>query len=198
MRRTEDTWSQKIVLDFMLSFIYNAYLMTKRRTHEEYEQILFDLQSDAFPLEQYVNTHTPILHICGVCKNVTKRAPKHVLNNHRCSYCAGNHKLNYELDVEGPAKVYYLKITGSCLTYYKLGVTSTSLRTRFMGDYQDKSFKVLKIWDFDTRREAFDAEQELLKQYKHLRNKDVKFLKSGGNTELFATDILNLDRKGSN
>lgn len=61
----------------------------KRRTHEEYEIQLCDKEIDYWPLEQYQNNQTKILHEC-LEGHKWKVQPSSILRGHGCPYCVGN------------------------------------------------------------------------------------------------------------
>lgn len=60
-----------------------------RKTHEFYENELFEREINYLPLEKYVTAHHPILHQC-INDHVWKCSPRNILNNKGCPYCAGN------------------------------------------------------------------------------------------------------------
>lgn len=165
--------------------------MTRKRTHEEYDSIIFERELSCFPIEPYQTNHVPILHKCVGCGHEWKIKPAHVLAEHGCRLCYDNKRRKFEDPKPDKTKVYYVRLAKDGKVFYKLGV-SRNITHRFMSE-SDKLITVLKLWYFETRREAFDFEQNLLKQYKSLRNKE-KFLNAGGDTELFPLDILNLDK----
>lgn len=62
--------------------------MTKRSTHEEYEEKLFNKEIDYWPLDKYINAITAIKHIC--LKNHEFMAtPNKILSGRGCPTCAG-------------------------------------------------------------------------------------------------------------
>jgi hypothetical protein len=54
--------------------------------------------------------------------------------------------------------------------------------------------KIIKLWHFNTREEALNEEQRILREYEPYRNnkKNILFRK-GGDTEIFTKDVLGLD-----
>lgn len=152
-------------------------------SHEDYENKLDEIQSECFPMERYVNNKTPILHECSRSHRWLVR-PKHVLEGRGCPTCSKN-----GFDPNKPAILYYIKITHENLTYYKIGVTNNSVDERFHAD-RDKLIESIRQIKFDLGYDALILEREILKSYPRITIKD--FLKSGGNTELFETDVLNL------
>lgn len=61
----------------------------RKKTHQEYENQLFQREIDYFPLEDYKGTHVPILHEC-LHEHKWLARPKHILSGHGCPSCAGN------------------------------------------------------------------------------------------------------------
>jgi predicted nucleic acid-binding Zn-ribbon protein len=66
-----------------------------KKTHEFYENELFEREINYLPLEKYVTAHHPILHQC-INDHVWKCSPRNILNNKGCPYCAGNKKKTLE------------------------------------------------------------------------------------------------------
>lgn len=156
----------------------------KLKSHEQYESELFELESDCYPLEQYVTNKTPILHVCS--KGHEWRAkPNHILAGRGCPSCA-----THGFDVNRPGRCYYIKIEFENLTYYKVGITNATVKDRFRRD-SDKRITILKEWVFDHGQDAKDLEKVILAS----KDRVVvdNFLSSGGNTELFEYDILGLE-----
>lgn len=76
----------------------------KRFSHEKYEQQLFDIQSEAYPIERYVTNRTSILHTC-IKGHIWKARPDSILTRSGCPYCA-----QFTLSKNKPAILYYIKI----------------------------------------------------------------------------------------
>jgi hypothetical protein len=93
------------------------------------------------------------------------------------------------LDYNRPAILYYLKITTTDSTYYKIGITTKTVEQRFTPSELLLIQTVFTI-KFSTAKEAFNVEQDLIKQFKPFLYKGENILKSG-NTELFICDIFN-------
>lgn len=214
----------------------------KKKSHEQYEQELFEREIDAFPLEQYLGAQKAILHTCSL-SHIWKVSPDSLLSSRsKCPYCAGKkntalyktqtdfevldeyvnnstpirHRCkqghvwttapktvlkgcgcpacaNYGFDYSAPAILYYVCITENNLSYYKVGITNSTVRERFKAD-KDKSVRLIWQKSYDTGREARDCELQLLTKYKSERQNIDSWLKSNGNTELFEFDVLNLDK----
>lgn len=174
--------------------------MTRKRTHAEYDQIIFDRELCCVPLEQYQTNHVPILHECINCGYQWKIKPAHVLAGHGCKYCnrspdACPPTIRFKEPNHYPekTKLYYIRIAKAGVVYYKIGITK-NLEERFKAE-TDKLITVIKLWYFDNREDAKAQESLILKDIdlKPFRNKR-KFMKNGGDTELFPFDVLNLDK----
>jgi len=67
----------------------------KTKTHEEYEEEIFNRELNFIPLEKYVTAHIPILHEC-INGHTWKISPRNLLNNKGCPYCAKNKLMTNE------------------------------------------------------------------------------------------------------
>lgn len=139
------------------------------------------------PLEDYSDGRLLILHQCPE-GHEWKARPSHILTGKGCPHCA-----KYGFKMDKPAIFYYLKIFNENIIYYKIGVTGDSIKNRFSKD-NDKTFVPIKIINFATGKEAKEYEQTLLLKHNHHRSKNLNWLKSKGNTELFTFDVLELDK----
>ena len=99
----------------------------------------------------------------------------------------------YGFDGSKPAILYYLKIHDGHA--YKIGITNSTVEERFK-KYELPRIKVLSIWDYELGCEARHVENAILKKYSIHKYKGEPLL-SGGNTELFDKDVLNLDVCGT-
>ena len=151
------------------------------KTNEQYLAELDNKNIDYIPQEQYAGTETPILHSC-VQNHIWKVRQKDILRGYGCPSCA-----NTGIDRTKPGKLYFVSFEYDNNTYYKLGITTRTVRERFAGDWN--RFKVAILWeqDFLTAQEAYDKEYTLLKANKaNLLNLGI--LKSG-NTEILTKYI---------
>jgi hypothetical protein len=73
---------------------------------------------------------------------------------------------------------------------YKIGVTNNTVESRFGLDMAN--ITILKTWEYAIGKEAYQAEQFYLKEYKKYKYIGDALLKSG-NSELFKIDIFDLD-----
>lgn len=87
--------------------------------------------------------------------------------------------------------LYYIKVN----EYYKIGITSLDVKDRFKNDIRKGvNIKVLHIWSFNNRKDAYKREQQILTRYKDYIPFDTPLI--AGNTELFYEDVLGYDTYG--
>jgi len=92
-------------------------------------------------------------------------------------------------DITKPAIMYYLSINNGLA--YKIGITNFSVEIRFkLCDL--KNITVLKTWEFDTGDKAIKEELRIKKEFLYARWTGDDLL-TNGNTELFNSDVLQLD-----
>jgi len=178
--------------DSIKSKAYSLGLKTGNRsagrpnlTAAEYEARLMEREINYFPVEPYVDNKTHILHECLEGHRWSVR-PKDILDGKNCPTCSKS-----GFDCSKPGSVYYVLITKDSKSYYKIGITNSTVRQRFKTE-SDASIKEIKVWRFDAGQDAKDMDTALLAS--HPRITVDGFLKSGGNTELFEYDVLELDR----
>lgn len=85
-------------------------------------------------------------------------------------------------------RLYYFRFIFKNNVYYKLGITSQTLKERYGSEYN----KIDKILYNEKIDGAIKIERELKLKYKD----DIfplKYFNDGGHTEIFDKDILNLD-----
>lgn len=151
------------------------------RTTEEYsKQIPFKV------LESYKKSDTPILHEC-LEGHTWLAAPHNILRGRGCPSCA-----IYGFNPDKPGMLYYIKFFKDNQTYYKIGITNRSIKERFN---KDKDLEIIVLYEhtFSTGKEAKELESSILEEFKHLKLENAQVLNSGGNTELFNSDILGFD-----
>lgn len=153
------------------------------KTTNEYIDQLSKIQPNIIVIDEYIKDDVSILHRCDN-NHTWMLKPTNALRGYGCPTCAIN-----GFQPELPAIMYYIKIQD---IYYKIGITNRTIEERFV---RDKALKinVLKIWSFDLGSKAQNAERVILNKFSHKRLREINILKSGGNTELFNEDILNLD-----
>ncbi len=152
------------------------------KSHEKYVEQLN--RQDIEVLDNYVNAITSLKHKCLVCNTSWNIQPSSALRNIQCPTC-----LPSGFNRDKSAILYYIKIGD----YYKLGVTNRTIFKRFELD-KDKPIKILLEKKFALGICAEKEEKKLIKQFKAYKAHAPEYLKSGGNTELFKFDILELDK----
>lgn len=83
-----------------------------------------------------------------------------------------------------------VKTHGDLYNYSLTDYVNRSIEERFL-PWELSIFTVIKTWNFQTGKEAFEQEQTILKQYSKDKYNGPKLLNSG-NSELFNKNILNL------
>ena len=158
----------------------------RKKTTQEYKidlvtkNILYTVQ------EEYKGTHIPILHKCNK-GHVWKARPSQILSGKGCPSCA-----TFRIDPNSPAALYYIKLCIGITSYYKIGITTRTIKERFR-DESHLEITELYYNIFSTAQEALDLESSILCEFSQYRSSSVNILKSGGNTELFNKDVLGFD-----
>jgi len=109
-----------------------------------------------------------------------------------CTKCCDHGKKGIDLDEE--LWLYYLRISFKDNILYKIGVTK---HEDILSRYQTRDRKFIKVLDklyYSRGQDAYEHEQQLLRDYAEHRYQGPPILKSGGNTELLYTDVLGLDK----
>jgi len=107
------------------------------------------------------------------------------LSGYGCKHCSSNGK--GRVDMDAPCTFYYLYLPD--VNLYKVGITSLTINKRYRTAFDREQFSVLFTKKFDTGREAYDYEQNLIKEHTKYKYLGEKVLKTG-NTELFTKNIL--------
>lgn len=138
-----------------------------------------------------VGNKTKIPWLCTVdgCGHQWIASPAHVLcDGSGCPACAG-----YGFNPQASAILYYLRIDrDGCPPLYKIGVTNRTVAKRFAGRDMDL-ITVIKVWRFRKGVDAKQKETELIAQHSFCSYSGPPVLRLGGDTELFAADVLGLD-----
>ena len=88
--------------------------------------------------------------------------------------------------------VYYIRIEAYAMPLWKIGITSNDLDSRYC--IADRQLIVkIKTWQYATREEAEAHEREVLAEFADDVYKGDPVLRSGGDSELFTRDVLELD-----
>lgn len=170
--------------------------INQTKTHEKYLEELSTFRLE--PVEDYVNSGTPILHRYKECGHTILATPRDVLKKKRvCNRCKdfGDSGLEHLLDK--PAKLYTFKVTRGRRIAYKLGVTTNKnvLKPgsgRYSSSEDINHISELSYIELPTLKEALRIEN-VIKRYLTsigLRYKGKKGLLTNlGNTELFKKEI---------
>jgi len=137
---------------------------------------------------KYVHGRKPVTIICPEHGEFKQRAGTH-LEGKGCLLCS---ERGFQHDK--PGTLYYLRISSPVRTVYKIGVTNRSVKERFDTDDLDK-ITAIRTCDYDVGREAYEKEQEILRQNTQYRYTGIDKPLLNGNTELFIKDILGLDKE---
>ena len=86
-----------------------------------------------------------------------------------------------------PTILYYLEFTVGEKKYYKIGITTKSIKERFA--YETTPYKILDYKLYASGKTAYNKEQKILKKYNKFRYTEYDILKSG-NSELFTKNVL--------
>lgn len=200
--KEQDKLLQELYPDFGASYLSNKLAKSipaiqqraqKLKIKSNYNQIktndeyIDDLEAKGIsyrPLEDYKGANTPIKHICANGHTWNTSSPSNILRFEAgCTECR---------NLNGPTKLYYVKIIKDSKTYYKVGITNRkNWKRRFSNDLQDADFKLLYLEEFPNRLLARAKEAEILAKYKNYLTTDKPLV--AGNTEVFDKDVLNVD-----
>lgn len=137
----------------------------------------------------YKNNSTDVTIICPHHGEFTQTPGNHLASK-GCHIC--NCTWAY---TDSPTILYYLKLSYSNQTYYKVGITKHTILKRFYAELNaGYSIQVLYHFRFLNGKDAWELEQSILKSNQQYRaNLSTPFLTRGaGDGELFTTDIRNL------
>lgn len=133
-------------------------------------------------LEPYITARKKIWHQCN---NGHKSLipPRHAKDDVGCNFC--NKPKNDK------CTLYYIKFIIKDTIYYKIGITTQTLKKRFMADARHIN-KIIFEKELSSY-EAYKQEQEILYKFKNYRVLNGNLLIGSGSTELFIKDVLELD-----
>ena len=89
-----------------------------------------------------------------------------------------------------PGILYYIRINKNGYESYKIGITNLSINDRFKREL--KFITIIKQFLYDNGAEAYNIEQQILKDYSYAKWTGPSLLKRG-DTEMFKYDILGWD-----
>ncbi len=133
---------------------------------------------------KYIKSTSKLVITCSIHGDFTQTPQNHISCKCGCPMCA---KTGF--DKTKPGILYYLKLNGG--QYYKIGITNLDVKKRFTKD-ELSIIEVLATRYYEVGQDAYDAEQQVLEDYKEFKCIGLNILKSG-NTELFSRDILDID-----
>lgn len=88
--------------------------------------------------------------------------------------------------------VYYVRVETNERPLWKIGVTSSSMEERYCVADR-RIIAEIDSWIYETREHAEAFESEVLKEFSADRYRGEPVLLSGGNSELFTRDVLEID-----
>jgi hypothetical protein len=136
---------------------------------------------------EYESYRSKVACSCNVCGlNWKAKIPTLLCTPTGCPTCA---KTGF--DPNKPGYLYYLRVSDSNQTYWKIGITNLSVKKRFRKSDREK-ITILYCHKFENGLDAYSAEQNILSMFKAYKAENVSILKSG-NTELFTKDVLQMD-----
>jgi hypothetical protein len=138
---------------------------------------------------------------CSTCNHVWTRKSKHVRWRYRsldvvCPECRKCLHAHSGFSFERPAWLYYLRIVDNSDMFYKIGITNRSVAERFSKHDLEK-ISILNTLYYTHGRDAYEHEQQLLRDFERYRYKGDTILNSSGSTEMFTRDVLFLDKSNT-
>lgn len=129
---------------------------------------------------------------CQNCSSINSGRLSGYRHRNKSCICTRDGGKHLEARYSLPHYLYYIKFKISGKVYYKIGITCKDIEKRFYkGDREN--MKVLKYLECDNREKAYTLEQYFLTTFSEYRYRGSPILLSGGNTELFTKDVLELD-----
>jgi len=164
------------------------------KSNDWYIKKLEEKEIKVKPLEEYIDSKTPIKHRCYCGNENWVVPPMRVLRGRGCG-CKKNYSLrgiDFYRDKE--TVLYYIKLTLKDKVLYKIGLTlfnesmEKSLKNRFGKELNFIEVQQTKVYKDGSL--AFKMEQKIINHNWKVKYNGDKVLKSG-NTELFTEDIRN-------
>jgi hypothetical protein len=131
----------------------------------------------------YVDSITKVVIVCKD-HGPFKQSPCDHLKGAGCPSCKGG------FDPLSEATLYYVRFDAELGPFYKIGITNISVDVRFKR--HKTPYQIIKTWPYLTGENAAKEERRILNEFSDFRYKGENVIKDG-NTELFITDVLNLD-----
>lgn len=164
---------------------HNTKYLSRRSSSEYFKNRLDEVDSEFTVLGEYTTARTKIEVVCPK-GHKSFCFPYGLVRGSSCLQCKGYAKFK-----EGrPITLYYAKINHDNKFYYKIGLTQKGFAKRFMGQ---EALKMELLYEtiYDSVFLGYEAEQSILYAFSEFITKDKVLRK--GNTEIFNSDVLNLD-----
>lgn len=155
----------------------------KLKTTEQFKLEVYTLvQNEYSVLDNYINRHAKIKFQHNLCGHVYTATPGTFLRGSRCPKCV--------ISGFNPSKeaiLYFLKVQVNDTVAYKIGITNLSVTDRYSLT-EMSCITILAEYKYIIGADAYDKEQEILKEFSEFKYLGPKLL-NNGNTELFIKDI---------
>lgn len=169
--------------------------LKRRVSFEDFEKQASERYNNKFTYikESYVSLSRHMDIICPKHGKFTTRPQKHLKGTYGCEGCAREMtKLSW---FDKPTTLYYIKIQKSGKDYYKIGITTKSVERRFKHFNKNKDIQIETIATalFESGKDPFRIEQEILKEFEEYRTKDEVLNirdRTEGNSEILDIDIF--------
>lgn len=76
-----------------------------------------------------------------------------------------NRKSNRGLDRNQPTYLYFISIPYNNTKIYKLGITNSTVQSRYKSEFNRLNMKLEWLIEFETGKDAYETEQKLLSKY---------------------------------
>ena len=144
--------------------------------------------------DTYLKGSEKMVAICPTHGEFKIIPSQHLTQTYGCFQCMledNEGEMNkYRAYSNNPTMLYYVKILKEDKVYFKIGITTKTLKSRFNQlKKEDAVFKDIVTRHFETGKEAYSIEQEILsKNKKYLIDFELLPL-TRGNSEIFSKDI---------
>jgi len=128
----------------------------------------------------YQSAKSKVVIICNK-HGKFKQTPDNHLKGKGCRKCA-----SFGFDFDKKAILYLIKYQNT----YKLGITNRTIKQRYRKKYNQ--LEVIGIWKFNSGKEAYILEQNIINKAKRFKITDVNTLTNTKSKELFNTNIINI------
>lgn len=138
--------------------------------------------------ETYKGNSQKMVAICPQHGEIGIIPYAHIRQEYGCYSCMVDASGAYYLNK--PTTLYYIKLIKGEEEYFKLGITTTTLETRFNKLHTDGvTYQIIATKTFPTGSTAYYLEQYLLQLHSSNIIDFILLPKSGGNSEIFNQDI---------